>query len=80
MNELTELDNAGSAEPGLRLRKGHMSDPATTHTTFEEDSSQQRLLLEEPPQSSDQENVSYLIDYILGLLGKVSFDASATVV
>ena len=46
MNELTELDNAGSPEPGLRLRKGHMSDSATTQTAFEEDSSEQRLLLE----------------------------------
>ncbi|XP_027524664.1 adiponectin receptor protein 2 isoform X1 [Corapipo altera] len=58
MNELTELDNAGSPEPGLRLRRGHMSDPAATQAAFEEDSSQQRLLLEEPPLSSDQENCS----------------------
>lgn len=60
MNELTELDNAGSPEPGLRLRKGHMSDTATTQAAFEEDSSEQRLLLADPPPSSDQENVSYM--------------------
>lgn len=58
MNELTELDNAGSPEPGLRLRKGHMSDTATTQAPFEEDSCEQRLLLVDPPLSSDQENVS----------------------
>ncbi|XP_071624150.1 adiponectin receptor protein 2 isoform X1 [Heliangelus exortis] len=58
MNELTEPDNAGSAEPGLRLRKGHMSDTATTHAAFEEDSSEQSLLLVKPPLSSDQENCS----------------------
>ncbi|NXJ39106.1 PAQR2 protein, partial [Ciconia maguari] len=58
MNELTELDNAGSPEPGLRLRKGHMSDTATTQAAFEEDSSEQRLLLVEPPLSSDRENCS----------------------
>lgn len=61
MNELTELDNAGSPEPGLRLRKGHMSDTATTQAAFEEDSSQESLLLVEPPLSSDQENVSHMI-------------------
>ncbi|XP_074727779.1 adiponectin receptor protein 2 isoform X3 [Strix uralensis] len=55
MNELTELDNAGSPEPGLRLRKGHMSDTATIQAAFEEDISEQRLLLVEPPLSSDQE-------------------------
>ncbi|RMC02688.1 hypothetical protein DUI87_19876 [Hirundo rustica rustica] len=58
MNEPTELDNAGSPEPALRLRKGHMSHTATTQAAFEEDSSQQRLLLEESPLSSDQENCS----------------------
>lgn len=80
MNEPTELDNAGSAEPGLRLRKGHMSDTATTtQAAFEEDSSQQRLLLVEPPLSSDQENVSHVIDYLLGFLGKMNFDLSASV-
>lgn len=79
MNEPTELDNAGSAEPGLRLRKGHMSDPATTQAAFEEDSSQESLLLVETPLSSDQENVSHLIDYLLGFLGKMSFDLSASV-
>lgn len=62
MNEPTELDNAGSPEPGLRLRKGHMSDTATTQAAFEEDSSQQSLLLEEPSLSSDQENVSHMSD------------------
>lgn len=62
MNEPTELDNAGSAEPGLRLRKGHMSDPASTQAAFEEDSSQESLLLVETPLSSDQENVSHMID------------------
>ena len=61
MNELTELDNAGSPEPGLRLRKGHMSDTATTQAAFEENSSEQRLLLVEPPLSSDQESVSYMV-------------------
>ncbi|XP_064892116.1 adiponectin receptor protein 2 isoform X1 [Columba livia] len=58
MNELTQLDNAGSPEPGLRLRKGHMSDTATIQAAFEEDSSEQRLLLVEPPLSSDQDNSS----------------------
>uniref|UniRef100_A0A8C5J167 Adiponectin receptor 2 n=1 Tax=Junco hyemalis TaxID=40217 RepID=A0A8C5J167_JUNHY len=58
MNEPTELDNAGCAEPGLRLRKGHMSDPATTQAAFGEDSSQENLLLVETPLSSDQENSS----------------------
>lgn len=61
MNELTELDNAGSPEPGLRLRKGHMSGTATAEAAFEEDTSEQRLLLVEPPLPSDQENVSYMI-------------------
>lgn len=78
MNELTELDNAGSPEPGLRLRKGHMSDTATTQAAFEEDSSEHRLLLVEPPLSSDQESVSYMI-YLLGLLGKMTFDVSTSV-
>lgn len=55
MNELTELDNAGSPEPGLRLRKGHMPSTAT-QSDIEEDSSEQRFLLVEPPLSSDQEN------------------------
>lgn len=64
MNELTELDNAGSPEPGLRLRKGHMSDSATAQTAFEEDSSEQRLLLVEPLLSSDQENVSCLLEWL----------------
>lgn len=63
MNELTQLDNAGSPEPRLRLRKGHMSDTATTQAAFEEDSSEQRLLLVEPPLSSDQDSVSYVIIY-----------------
>lgn len=67
MNELTQLDNAGSPEPGLRLRKGHMSDTATTQAAFEEDSSEQRLLLVEPPLSSDQDNVSYMIIYWFSL-------------
>lgn len=58
MNELTELDNAGSPEPVLRLRKGHMSGSTTTQAALEDDSSEQRLLLVEPPLSSDQENVS----------------------
>ncbi|OXB80454.1 UNVERIFIED_CONTAM: hypothetical protein H355_004287 [Colinus virginianus] len=62
MNELTELDNAGSPEPGLRLRKGHMSDSASTQPAFEEDSSEQRLLLGEPPLSSNQENYSMRIE------------------
>lgn len=59
MNEPTELDHAGSPEPALRLRKGHMSDPATAaQAACEEDSSEQSRLLEEKPLSSDQENVS----------------------
>lgn len=65
MNELTELDNAGSPEPGLRLRKGHMSDTATTQAAFEKDSSEQSLLLVEPPLTSDQENVSVMIIYYI---------------
>lgn len=79
MNELTEPDNAGSPEPALRLRRGHMSDTATTQAAFEEDSSQQSLLLEELPLSSDQENVSLTMDRLLGLLGKVSSGISASV-
>lgn len=71
MNEPRELDHAGSPEPALRLRKGHMSDPATA-----QDSSQHSLLLEEPPLSSDQENVSYMVGY---LLRKMSFHVSASV-
>lgn len=56
MNESTDLGNGSILEPALRLRKGHMPDPAGQEIL--DQSSEQGPLLVEPPESSELEKVN----------------------
>ncbi|XP_033019102.1 adiponectin receptor protein 2 isoform X2 [Lacerta agilis] len=58
MNESTDLGNGSILEPALRLRKGHMPNPAGQESFDSDQSSEQRPLLVEPSESSELEKSS----------------------
>ncbi|XP_060632694.1 adiponectin receptor protein 2 [Anolis sagrei] len=58
MNESTDLGDANFLEPVLRLRKGHIPDPAEQENHASDQSSEQGSLLVEPTTSSQNEKHS----------------------
>lgn len=58
MNESTDLGDASTLEPVIRLRKGHMPNSAVQEYDHSDKSSEQKPLLVEPSASSEKVTVN----------------------